>query len=295
MKKLFFTIIFSLLLGMNIQAQAYNPVIQEGSFWDVTEYGPGTGCVYKYKYRVTQDFEYNGITYKKMQVAPIRSSENSNNTLLCSPMGTLFVNENEFVDVDGKYIREDIVEKKVYLLIDDNSNNFTEYVMADFNLEVGETLTNSWAVDMIVSNISTSADGRKIFHLNNGHSFEEGVGSSYGPDQPYTMSLSSETRSVNCFGNAANPNMSCAATVLSTNDLQLDQINIFPNPTSDYISFTNLENNTFKLYSLLGKEMRVQFSEQTQQLDVSHLRSGIYLLEIQGEQGARRTLKVIKQ
>lgn len=299
MKKLILTSIFCLLLGVSTQAQQYIPVIQEGSFWDVSSTGPGV-CTYINRYRVGSDFTYNGKTYKNIETAPVRGDDNPND--LCLPSGTQFVNESDFT-ASNSYLREDITEKKVYILIG-NGSSYEEYTMADYTLEVGDQLTNAYSVDingsssmgndLTVVSIDTNSEGRKRYFLDDGSEwYEEGIGSYQGPIQMYRpYVLYDDVNSVSCSGNNTNNN-GCAA-VLNIDDYQLSQINIFPNPTSDYISFSNLENNRFKLYSILGKEMTFQFSEQTQQLNISHLHSGIYLLEILGENGGKRVVKVVK-
>lgn len=301
MKKLFSTIILSLLLGASTQAQDYIPVIQEGSFWDVSSTGPGV-CTYINRYRVGSDFTHNGKTYKNIETAPVRGDDNPND--LCLPSGTQFVNESDFT-ASNSYLREDITERKVYILIETGSNTYEEYTMADYTLEVGDKLTNAYSVDingtssmgndLTVVSIDTNSQGRKRYFLEDGGEwYEEGIGSYQGPIQIYRpYVLYDDVNTISCTGNDTTNNSSCAA-VLSTRDYQLSQINVFPNPTSDKISLTNLENNTFKLYSILGKEMNYQFSEQTQQIDISHLRAGIYLLEIRGTNDAKRVVKILK-
>ena len=300
MKKLFSTLVLSLLVGVSINSQTYTPVLQDGSFWDVSSTGPGV-CTYINRYRVGSDFTYNGKTYKNIETAPVRGEDNPND--LCLPSGTQFVNESDFT-ASNSYLREDITEKKVYILIG-NGSSYGEYTMADYTLEVGDQLTNAYSVDingsssmgndLTIASIDTNSEGRKRYFLEDGSEwYEEGIGSYQGPIQMYRpYVLYDDVNSVGCYGNNTNNN-GCAA-VLSIDDYQLSQINIFPNPASDYISFTNLENNTFKLFSILGKEMRIQFSEQTQQLDISHVRSGIYLLEIRGANGGKRVVKVVKE
>ena len=87
--------------------------------------------------------------------------------------------------------------------------------------------------------------------------------------------------------------MDCAP-VLSVDNYRLAQIKVFPNPTLEKISFTNLDNNKFKLYSIIGKEIFIQFSEQNQEIDISHLNQGIYFLEIRGSKNSKRIIKLVK-
>lgn len=72
------------------------------------------------------------------------------------------------------------------------------------------------------------------------------------------------------------------------------QVKVFPNPTTQYIYVEAAENISARLYNLVGKEaISTTQPEYEQELQVSHLPAGIYLLEIQSEKNnTRRTFKV---
>lgn len=72
------------------------------------------------------------------------------------------------------------------------------------------------------------------------------------------------------------------------------QVKVFPNPTTQYIYIEAAENISARLYNLVGKEaISTTQPEYEQELQVSHLPAGIYLLEIQSEKNStRRTFKV---
>lgn len=300
MKKISFLFILTFLLGASVNAQEYIPVIQEGSFWDVIVTGPGE-CAPMTKYRIGNDFIHNGIVYKNIESAPIQSDSGD----IHCPFGNLHVNEEDFQSSNA-YIREDIDEKKVYILVW-IENEYREFTMADFSLEVGDVMTNAFAPDihdpdgdlggdLMVVQIDVLSDGRKQFYLEDGREmYVEGVGNFQGPTymyRPYV--LYEDAHNISCYGNDDTDNSNCIPTVLSTDDYRLSQIKLFPNPTSDKIYFSNLGNNTFKLYSILGKEMPFTFLVENQSIDISHLRNGIYFLEIQGANQTKRTLKVLK-
>ena len=294
--------IFMIFFSSNLSsyAQDYIPIIQEGSFWEVTELGPGT-CTYINRYRVGDDFNYNSKVYKNIEVAPVRGEDDPND--LCHPTGDMYVNENEFTP-SSSYLREDINEKKLYILVHID-NQYYEYTVADFTLEVGDVMTNSYAesytnpgtiaADLSVVQIDISSDGRKRYILEDGRElFVEGIGNYQGPIYMYRpYMLYDNTFSVSCSGNDSTDNSDCAP-VLSVDNYRLAQIKVFPNPTLEKISFTNLDNNTFKLYSIIGKEIFIQFSEQNQEIDISHLNQGIYFLEIRGSKNSKRIIKLVK-
>jgi hypothetical protein len=59
----YFLIFFFTAFSFQVSSQDYDPIIKEGSFWDVIEDGgAGASCPYLYKYRLAGDFVYNGIT-----------------------------------------------------------------------------------------------------------------------------------------------------------------------------------------------------------------------------------------
>jgi hypothetical protein len=110
-----YILIFMIFFSSNLSsyAQDYIPIIQEGSFWEVTESGPGS-CAYINRYRVGDGFNYNSKVYKNIEVAPFREEDDPND--LCHPVGNMYVNENEFTP-SSSYLREDINEKKLYSII----------------------------------------------------------------------------------------------------------------------------------------------------------------------------------
>jgi hypothetical protein len=317
MKKLVSTILLSFLLGAIVHAQTYDPLIKEGSFWDYEywqQIDPNDSPFCPdaiLRYQIASDTLINGNTYKKIRVYPLQGEPNIHYPEFCIDP-PYYYNGGIFM-VHERYIREDVANKKVYIWaqpsdIHGNLLPFKEMLLYDFDVEVGDVIENVYAGHPVFA-YSEEPSGLEITetvtekgfdtYLNRNYiqtskgRYYEGLGS-HETDlfRNFETSLSHWT-DLRCFGDAQNQN-SCAP-ILSTTNYQLEQIKIFPNPTSDYISFTNLDNNRFKLYSLLGKEINVTFSEETQQLDISHVRAGIYLLEITGANGGKRIQKIIKQ
>ncbi len=69
--------------------------------------------------------------------------------------------------------------------------------------------------------------------------------------------------------------------VLSINDNNLQNVIIYPNPTTSILNIENAENSMIEIYDLLG---RVVLSENNislnKQLNVSNLSNGTYLIKI---------------
>lgn len=68
---------------------------------------------------------------------------------------------------------------------------------------------------------------------------------------------------------------------LATENIALQQtVQVYPNPTSDYLNFTATPENTFKyIYSLEGKQIA---STESNQIDVRDLKAGVYFVKIDG-------------
>lgn len=278
----------------------YMQVLKEGMFWDVITTGPGV-CAYMNKYRVGNNFIHNEMVYKKIETAPIRDITYPDD--LCLTGGDLFVNEYEFQESETMFLRENSSEQKIYILVKDDSNNFSEYTIADFTLEVGQELMNTFTydgtspvsgMDLTITHIDIQADGRKRFTVANNESYEEAIGSNQGPLQIYRpFTLNEDQNSVSCYGNNNFTSGDCVE-VLSTNSFELPEIKIYPNPTTGIIKLSQVNNYDYKVYSILGKEMKYHFAEENQEIDVSKLKSGIYFLKILGNNNSQRVIKIIK-
>lgn len=94
------------------------------------------------------------------------------------------------------------------------------------------------------------------------------------------------------FTKPADATFSTSCT-LNTSDFNLMQnISIYPNPTSSSVSISSSTKIlSLELYNLLGK--RILITKNSNKLDLSNLNSGVYLVKIQTEKG-ETTKKIIK-
>ena len=294
MKKYGLFLLFFILSVNFCAAQEYIPILKEGSFWVIKEssLSGNTICSEYRKVQVDGDTVINGVTYKKLKSAPLRDQ---NGEIYCIEP-PLFLDANEFTPITTYYLREDVDEKRLYILSEYNSGTWDEYTLCDFNLEVGDQMVNYFApvdgIDLFVDTIQMTSDNRTQYTMSDGSAYIEGIGKVEGNSQIYLSTVDGISYEVACHGN--NEGSSSCASVLSTTDELIPQISIYPNPTSDKIYFTNLENSSFKLYSILGKEMRFQFSSENQSMDLSHLRNGVYFLEVLGDNNNKQVLKIFK-
>ena len=81
------------------------------------------------------------------------------------------------------------------------------------------------------------------------------------------------------------------ASTLSISEEELMSFSIYPNPATDLISISGVENiNSIKVYSILGSLEKEVFN--TNQIDISELSSGIHLIKV--DNGTVTTKKIIK-
>lgn len=88
------------------------------------------------------------------------------------------------------------------------------------------------------------------------------------------------------------------AMILSAENMDFVHFNIYPNPTTDKMMVEAKYSGElyFTLYNNTGKALlrkRVTFSDQ-QEIDLSDLSTGIYLLQISNENGFVKSVKIIK-
>ena len=82
------------------------------------------------------------------------------------------------------------------------------------------------------------------------------------------------------------------ASTLSISKEELMSFSIYPNPATDLISISGVENiNSIKVYSILGSLEKEVFN--TNQIDISELSSGIHIIKV--DNGTIFSKKIIKQ
>ena len=82
-------------------------------------------------------------------------------------------------------------------------------------------------------------------------------------------------------------------TALSVETNNTEKILVYKNPTPDYFKISGVENGQLKLYDLTGKLINVYLISKDEKYDVSNLRTGMYILDVNSG-GIRFTTKLIK-
>ncbi len=200
-------------------------------------------------------------------------------------------------------------DRKVYCLIND-----TTYVMYDYSVSVGDTITfannpNKYVIDQIDTTFFAGKE-RAAFHYSNSRyssgTYYEGVGHSHGLLIPITMQLiGSEYRFV-CFFDAGellyhnSEFESCYKNTMSINTLDKNQIQLMPNPASDRITIiaeTIAKPETVEIYDMQGQLVFQRNGLKNQwplHLPVHNLSDGVYMLILRNQNqviGTRRFMK----
>lgn len=82
------------------------------------------------------------------------------------------------------------------------------------------------------------------------------------------------------------------ASILETN---LNTVSIYPNPTSNALTITGIENaQFFSIYNIIGKEVKTGKITSNNTIDVNQLKKGVYFLKLKGK-NITYTKKFIKQ
>lgn len=85
------------------------------------------------------------------------------------------------------------------------------------------------------------------------------------------------------------------SSILSTSANNLDQVAVFPNPTTSFLNFSGLrEDFNLEIYNLLGqKTLTTNVTQARASIDVSNFESGTYVLKLKNE-NTTSTLKFNK-
>ncbi|MDR0364408.1 MAG: T9SS type A sorting domain-containing protein [Bacteroidales bacterium] len=291
MKK--YILIFALLIiCCLLQAQEYQPFPREkNTFWRHAWESFYSMDREYYQYTITGDTIINGITYHKLWY----TSES-------------YIVENGYTTYESKYggvFREDTANKKIYGM----RANTSEYMLYDFNLNVGDTIYTSSDDEQVffVSAIDSLLLGDGKYHKkfiidvencpyppDDEHiSFMiEGIG---GAEGLFPISYDCRRHDIRYLQCVATENYSiygghCPSIDVSISEFEKNNnVNIYPNPaqTSLTIDFTETytQISRIDIFNMQGQCVKsipaVQFK---QHIDVGELANGIYLVRLQTKQ-----------
>ncbi len=79
----------------------------------------------------------------------------------------------------------------------------------------------------------------------------------------------------------------------SLNELLNLTLNLYPNPTSDYVYFSEAQTGSLQLYNLQGKLVDEMSLQNTQKLNLKHLRSGLYICRLVDRDGGEMVGRLV--
>ena len=183
----------------------------------------------------------------------------------------------------------DVDEVTAGNLVDDASyGDFAGYLNLptnDYTLEVKDA-TGSVTVASYSAPLSTlQLDGQAIVVLASG--FLDPSNNSNGPAFGLYVALA-----------AGGALVELPSATASIDNLNNEKINVFPNPSSEYITITGLKssNSNLKVINQLGKTLlNVTDLDNNQKINISNLPEGIYHISISNADGIFTTEKLIKK
>ena len=85
------------------------------------------------------------------------------------------------------------------------------------------------------------------------------------------------------------------ADALSTTDNQTaNQVKVYPNPVKDILTINSEDLKSYSVYNILGQEVKKDNLDSSNQINLSDLKNGIYILKLQNKENNHFTKKIIK-
>ena len=253
-------------------------------------------------YYIQGDSILNNLVYKKIY----RKGLGHFNTIT-TPPGNPCPHPYWYIDTVPLFILRSI-DKEMFIRFPYDT---TEYLLYDFNLNIGDTLPPTYQYsgnDIIVSGIDsilTPNGYLKKFELSGNNSAThllEGIGNSNGLIEPF-FSILECAHTLSCFSlndtsyfPISGP--SCNISVGIQDLITPEKITIYPNPASGFVSIrvkTLSKNAMLTVYNSIGKPMKVLHDINLTNfvLNTDELNPGIYFLFIDQGNGSISEKKLI--
>lgn len=307
MKSIVLLVMVLFFSGKMAFGQAPN-YLADGSKWRINSVGLSntTPCWTEGKYvvEIVGDSVIGGLTYKHLIYHGVMSENpiNPQPGVICNADYT-FSNLYGFVRQAGK---------KVYSY---DLMNSVDTLLYDFDLQVGETLpltiinSDTDITVTAITNFQVGNETRSIFDLSSNlgvsEKLIEGIGHDKGllgtmqPFEFFESNLICYSRNdTTYYDNGVDV---CDLNV-GLNEFQSNiKVEVFPNPTSDYLTITSsqfAEIQSFEMVDLLGAKctIMVDFSSSEKAiLNLESLVSGNYILQVHQRNGEVYRLKMVKE
>lgn len=182
-------------------------------------------------------------------------------------------------------------------------------LLYDFGLEVGDSAYSFQGSSGIITSIEeivVQGQIRKKFIIDGGfHAYIQGVGDMSHPLIPkmYMFENGYETCTSQLYYSGPSPidsitfSPNCSGEILSTSYIELENLNVYPNPATDFLHISSDKVNIMSgvIFNAVGKKV-ISFSIKNQvgKVDVGRLNPGIYFVIVQLEMGQVEVRKFVK-
>ncbi len=216
------------------------------------------------------------------------------------------ITNNQFGNFQpGKYYREEA--GKVFMKMNETD---PENMIYDFNLEAGDTLelnffgfSSFFPVFAVDSVTLVSGEKRKRLQLNDPQDpiiWIEGVGSLNGTMNTQYMRSLDCWNSLNCYqfnGSSQYPSAECPfSSVLDANAVS-NRVSVYPNPAQDWVFIRPKGDwtiSSIEIANIWGQVQRVFEPQASGEVPLDGLKSGVYLLKIEFQNGEAGVSKIVK-
>ena len=179
-----------------------------------------------------------------------------------------------------------------------------DYLKYDFEREIGDTINvyiTEEPAQLIVESVDSiiindayrrSITLRYIFGNTFWEQWIEGIGSNRGILESGTANFSGGWRWFLCMSENGeliymNPNYESCYLITEINEVNKPKLKIFPNPTKNILTIENIKSMEIESISLsnINGQIIKQFGTDKNQIDLSEISSGFYLLKISYKNG----------
>jgi hypothetical protein len=303
-------IILNIFLVLNTTAQIPD-YFSNNPEWRIDTFetsGQPCGIEKNKVYYLNGDTILNNITYQKLYERGIGAE------FIMVP-GEDPCNNTWSLDELSAFIRQEF--EKIYVL---NINSSLEELYYDFSMEVGDTIKGPMAFYLFeetikaVDSIEIESEYLKRLYydtIGDNNFFLEGVGNPNGFLEPPQLDISNFSSMMYCYAKNGvviyvfdGGEELCDFTI-SVNEYKAYNIELtlFPNPASNVINISLKENvkiKKVKIYEVTGRVVFVQAindlprgAEGLRGIDISNLKAGMYLLEVETEDGFREVKRLV--
>jgi len=282
------------LAATNLKAQDYKPLVEDGKRWNVMFSYPWNPPEPQHKYtdifKIEGDTLLDGVSYKVMYAT---SDENLTGWSFCC-----VIRETE--------------DKQVFYR---SYGSPYEEMLYDFSKEVGDTICMcDYGFDeccmVVIEKGETIVNGepRQQFVLEYpwgggaGEVWIEGIGSLYGVINSGSLFLTGGSTNLLCYyenddlvwQNTTPGYDECYIIYNGTQGIKEDEtslsVSVFPNPANGKVSIEGVEAAEVLVYNALGQ--LVKTVRNSNEINVSGLPEGVYLLQVISEDGTRNMKRI---